>query len=167
MSPSESFAALFGYIDIATVCLWTTGFILFAVEYFRPLHGLMYSLGITLIGASFITRMMHGSPGEAFMFVFLTSIVMFVVHIVSLATQKRDWLRVARIKKSDGISRRYGSLIGKVGVANTPIDHTGNVAIDDINLVVYSEKPIPSGARVVITAVTPNRIIIEKLDEQE
>lgn len=165
MTPVESFVALFGSMDIATVCLWTTGFILFAVEYFRPLHGLMYSFGITLLGAAFSTRMIYGSPGEAFMFVFLTAILMFAVHIVSLATQKRDWLAVARMKKFDEINRRYGNLIGSVGTASTSIDLTGNVAIDDINLVVYSDKPVPKGERVKITKVTPDKIVVEQIDE--
>ena len=165
MTPIESFVELFGSMDIATVCLWITGFILFAVEYFRPMHGLMYSLGITLIGAAFATRMIYGSPGEAFMYVFLTAILMFAVHVVSLATQRRDWLAVARVKKSAEINRRYGNLIGSVGVASTSIDHTGNAAIDDVNLVVYSETPIQQGERVRITKVTPNRIVVEQIDE--
>ncbi|MDE7463529.1 MAG: hypothetical protein K2M48_00740, partial [Clostridiales bacterium] len=159
MTPVESFAALFGSLDIATVCLWTTGFILFAVEYFRPLRGLMYSLGITLFGAAFVIRMINGSAGEAFMYIFVTAVLMFIVHVISMATNRRDWLTVARMKKSNEINRRYGGLVGSVGVANTPIDLTGNVTIDDINLVVYSDNPIRQGEIVRITKVTPDKIV--------
>lgn len=165
MTPVESFAALFGSIDIATVCLWVTGFILFAVEYFRPMHGLMYSFGITLFGAAFATRMTYGSPGEAFMYILITAVLMFAVHVVSLATQRRDWLAVARMKKSDEINRRYGNLIGSVGVASTEIDLTGNAAIDDLNLVVCSDTPIKQGERVRIINVTQNKIVVEQIDE--
>lgn len=160
----ESFAALFDSANILVVCLWTTGFILFSIEFFQPMHGVAYALGVSVLGAAFITRMLYGSAGEAFVFVLITAVLMLAVHMVSLATQKRDWLRVARIERAGERSKRYGSLINSIGVANTPIDLTGNVSVNDVNLVVYSEKPIASGERVRIVRVTPDKIIVEKVD---
>lgn len=163
MALGNSFVALFDSMDILTVCLWTTGFILFCIEYFQPMHGVAYALGATVLSSAFITRMLHGSAGEAFVFVLLTSVLLFGVHIVALATQKRDWLRVARIEKAGERSRKFGNLINSIGVANTAIDLTGNVTINDINLVVYSESPIAAGDRVRITRVAHDKIIVERV----
>ncbi len=148
-----------------TACLWITGLILFCIEFFQPMHGVAYGLGLGLIGGAFVTRMIYGSAGEAFIFVLFTSILLFAVHIVALATQKRDWLRVARMEKAGERRRRYGKLIDSIGVANTPIDLTGNVTINDINLVVYSERPIMQGERVRITKIAFDKIIVEKAEE--
>ena len=167
MSPTESFKELFGSINMLTVCLWITGFILFCIEFFRPMHGVAYSLGLGLLGAAFISRMIYGSAGEAFMFVMLTCVLLFCVHIVSIATQKRDWLKVARIERAGARRRRYNALIDSVGVANTPIDLTGNATINDINLVVYSETPIKQGERVRITGITPDKIIVERVAQAD
>ena len=89
------------------------------------------------------------------------------VHIVSIATQKRDWLKVARIERAGARRRRYNALIDSVGVANTPIDLTGNATINDINLVVYSETPIKQGERVRITGITPDKIIVERVAQAD
>lgn len=167
MSPTESFKELFGSINMLTVCLWITGFILFCIEFFQPMHGVAYSLGLGLLGAAFISRMIYGSAGEAFMFVMLTCVLLFCVHIVSIATQKRDWLKVARIERAGARRRRYNALIDSVGVANTPIDLTGNATINDINLVVYSETPIKQGERVRITGITPDKIIVERVAQAD
>lgn len=162
MKLGASIAALFGDVNILVVCLWITGLILFAAEFFQPMRGIAYVLGSALIVAAFVSRMVYGSAGEAFAFVLVTSVVIFAVHIVSLATQHRDWLNVSRIEKAGERSRRYGTLIGSIGTANTPIDHTGNVTVGDINLVVYSEKAIEKGCRVRIVRVTPDRIVVEQ-----
>lgn len=162
---TQSFIALFESSTMLCVCLWITGFILFCIEFFQPMRGVAYVLGSALILCSFVTRMLYGSAGEAFFFVFLTSVLLFVVHISALATQKRDWLRVARMEKAGERRRKYGKLIDSVGVANTPIDLTGNVTINDVNLVVYSETPIMRGERVRITKITSDKIIVEKADD--
>lgn len=164
----KSFVSLFAAANLLNVCLWTTGFILFSIEYFQPMRGVAYSLGLGLIGASFITHMIYGTAGEAFWFVFLTCVLMIAVHMVSLATQKRDWLKVARIARAGERSGKYDSLVGSVGVANTPIDLIGNVTVNDVNLVVFSERPIGVGENVRIVKVTPDKIIVEAVvtDEQ-
>ena len=164
MKLGESIAALFGDVHILVVCLWITGLILFVAEFFQPMRGIAYVLGSMLIVAAFVARMVYGSAGEAFVFVIVTAVIIFAVHVVSLATQHRDWLTVSRIEKAGERSRRYGTLIGSIGLANTPIDHTGNVTVGDINLVVYSEQPIEKGAKVRIARVTPDRIVVERVE---
>lgn len=164
MTLAQSFVELFTTIDMVSVCLWITGFILFCIEFFQPMHGVAYVLGVSLIGGAFCVRMVYGSAGEAFVFVLLTSVLLFGVHCVSLITQKRDWLKVARMEKAGERSRKYGGLIDSVGVANTPIDLTGNATINDINLVVCSFTPIMQGERVKITKITQDKIIVEKVD---
>ena len=163
MTFGESIAALFASTDILTVCLWATGFILFVIEFFQPMHGVAYALGGSLMTASLVTRMLHGSAGEAFVFVLLTAILLFGAHIAALA-QRRDWLRVARIERADARRRRYGSLIGSIGIANTEINLTGNATINEVNLVVCSDKPIDQGERVIIVQVTPDKIVVERAD---
>ena len=166
MSLAQSFVALFSNIDMVSICLWITGFILFCIEFFQPMHGVAYALGVSLIGAAFCTRMVYGSAGEAFVFVLLTSVLLFAVHCVSLVTQRRDWLKVARMEKAGERSRKYSGLIDSIGIANTPIDLTGNATINDVNLVVYSFTPIMSGEKVKITKITQDKIIVERVDEE-
>lgn len=165
MTLAESFVALFDSTNMLTTCLWLTGLALFCIEYFQPVRGALYALGLGLIGTAFVTRIIYGSPGEAFMFVLLTSIVMFAVHVASLITNRRDWLRVARIEKVGARRRKYDTLIDSIGVANTPIDLTGNVTINDVNLVVYSETPIKQGEEVRITKITSDRIVVERINK--
>lgn len=165
MSLAQSFVELFSDIDMVSICLWITGFILFCIEFFQPMHGVAYILGVSLIGAAFCARMVYGSAGEAFVFILLTSVLLFAVHCVSLVTQRRDWLKVARLEKAGERSRKYGGLIDSMGVANTPIDLTGNATINDVNLVVYSFTPIMQGEKVKITKITQDKIIVERVEE--
>ncbi|MBD5131566.1 MAG: hypothetical protein HDT28_03085 [Clostridiales bacterium] len=167
MSPIDSFVALFESMTMLTVCLWITGFVLFCVEFFQPMHGVAYGLGLGLLSSAFITRMIYGSAGEAFIFVLTTCLLMFAVHVVSLFTHKRGWLSVARIEKAGERSRKYNSLVGSIGVAITPIDLTGNVTINDVNLVVSSEQPIALGQRVRITKITPDKIMVEETEDSD
>ncbi len=164
---AKSFSQLFDSMNMVTVCLWIVGFILFCVEFFQPMHGVMYILGGGLTAGAFVTRMVYGTAGEAFMFVLITAVLLFAVHCVSIATQKRDWLKVSRIEKAGERTRKYGSLIDHVGIANTSIDLTGNATINDVNLVVYSETPIKRGERVRITKITQDRITVERVDEYD
>ena len=163
MTLGESFVALFASTDILTVCLWAAGFVLFVIEFFQPMHGVAYSLGGSLMGASFITRMLHGSAGEAFVFVLLTAVLLFGAHVAALA-QKKDWLRVAKIERANTSRKHYGSFVGSIGIANTAINLMGNATINDVNLVVCSETPIEQGERVIIVKVTPNKIMVERAD---
>ena len=87
--------------------------------------------------------------------------------MVSLATQKRDWLKVARLARAGERSGKYDSLVGSIGVANTPIDLIGNVTVNDVNLVVFSERPIGVGENVRIVKVTPDKIIVEAAPTEE
>lgn len=166
MSLGRSFAAIFNSSDILTTCLWVTGFILFCIEFFQPMHGVAYMMGGGLLGASFVVRMLHGSAGEAFVFVFMTSVLLFGVHIIALS-QKRDWLRVARFERAGARRKRYSSYIGSIGIANTPIDLTGNVTINDVTLVVYSKNPIAQGERVIVVQVTSDKIVVERADIEQ
>ncbi len=151
--------------NILTVSLWVTGVILFAAEFFQPMHKLGYALGLTLVVTAFVTQVLHGSAAQAFWFVFLTAIVMYAVHIVSVALCKRDWLYASRLERNSERSRKYGSLsAGSVGIASSPINLTGSATINDINLVVYSETPINVGERVRIARVTRDKIIVERAE---
>ena len=156
---------LFGTANILTISLWVTGIVLFAAEFFQPMHKLGYALGSSLIVAAFVTQAVHGSAAQAFWFVFLTVIVMYVVHVVSIAICKRDWLYASRLERANERSRKYGSLAaGSVGIASSAINLTGSATINDINLVVYSETPIGVGERVRITRVTRDKIIVERAE---
>lgn len=165
MTPAQCFVELFSNMHMVTVCLWITGLILFCVEFFQPMHGVAYGVGIGLIAAAIVTRAVNGSAGIVFMFVLITAALLFAVHCVSLVTQKREWLKVARIEKAGARTRKYDMLMGAVGIANTPIDLTGNVTINDINIVVYSETPIERGAAVRVMQITPDKIIVERVDD--
>lgn len=164
MSPTKSFAVLFDNMTMLTACLWITGLVLFCVEFFQSMHGVFYALGGGLIGAALITRSIYGSAGVAFMFILVTAFLLFAVHVVSLFTQKREWLRVARLEKAGERSRKYVKLIDSIGIANTPIDKTGHVTINDINLVVYSETPISKGEKVRIINITSDKILVERVN---
>lgn len=164
MSIGESIVALIENSNILVVALWVTGMLLFFVEFFQPMRGVAYILGVLLIGAAFVVRMIIGSPGEAFIFVWATAVLMFVLHSVSLFANKRDWLKVARLKKAGERNRRYLSLIDSIGVAITPIDLSGNVTINDVNLAVYSDTPIQKGEKVRVVKVTQDKILVERAD---
>ena len=167
MTIAKSIVSLFSSMTMLTACLWITGMILFFFFFFQPMRGIAYLLGGGLIVGAFVTRMIYGSAGEAFIFVLLTSVLLFAVHVVALITQKRDWLAAARLEKAGERRRRYGKLIDSVGIAITPIDLTGNVTINDINLVVYSDSPIMQGESVRITKITSDKIIVERVTAEK
>lgn len=124
-----------------------------------------YMTGLSLIVTAFVIGMIYGSPSAAFAFVALTAFCLFSVHIVALAAQKRLWLGVARLERASLNRRKYGSLIDGTGIANTPIDLTGSVTVNDVNLVVHSESPIAAGERVKIIRVDADRIMVEKIED--
>lgn len=167
MSPAESFVSLFRSMNMVTACLWITGMLLFCVEFFQPMRGVAYLLGSGLLAAAFVTRVVYGTAGIAFMFILVTAAVLFAVHFVALATQKREWLRVARIEKAGARTRKYDKLMGAVGTAITPIALTGNATVNDINIVVYSETPIESGASVRVIGISRDKIEVERVDRIE
>lgn len=165
MGLGESFDALFSSANILTVCLWVGGIILFSIEFFQPMHKMSFSLGALLLVAAFVTRVIIGSPGEGFAFILMTCLMLYAFHLLSIVTQKRDWLKVSRLERAGEVkSRKLGSLVGKTGVAITVIDMTGSVNVDDVNLAVYSETPIAVGQRVRITRVSNDRITVEPID---
>lgn len=163
MTLAQSFTGLFESVHTVTMCLWITGLVLFCIEFFQPMRGVAYVLGVCLLGAAFSTRVVYGTAGQAFMFIFITATLLFGVHCVSLATQKRDWLRVARIEKADARSERYDKLLDSIGIAYTPIDPVGNVIVNDINIVAHSETPIMQGERVRVTNIASDKITVERV----
>lgn len=163
MSVWNSFVSLFYSSNMISLCLWATGLILFCLEFFQPMRKICYATGMTLIAAAFCVCVTDGSPATAFAFVLVTAACLFCVHIVALATQKRLWLGVARIERASISRRKYDSLINGTGIANTPIDTTGNVTVNDVNLVVHSDSPIAAGERVKIVRVDKDGIAVEKL----
>ena len=165
MSVFSGIVELIRSANILTISLWATGIVLFAAEFFQPMHKLGYTLGLSLVVASLVTHSFHGSAAQAFWFVFLTAIVIYAVHVVSVAICKRDWLRASRLEQASERSRKYGMLAaGSVGIASSPINLTGSATINDVNLVVYSETPISAGERVRISRVTRDKIIVERVD---
>ncbi len=168
MSLTESITTLFGSSNILAICLWIAGIILFSIEFFQPMRGISYSIGGAVIITAFVLNAIHGSPGESFVFVFTSVLILFGLHIVALSTQKRDWLRVSRLERTGTVkSRKFGSLVGSIGIANSPIVFTGSVTVDDVNLVVYSEVPISAGERVRITKVSHDKItVVPEIDSE-
>ena len=165
MNVWSGFNELFSTASILTISLWVTGIVLFSAEFFQPMHKLGYVLGGSLIVAAFVTQAVHGSAAQAFWFVFLTVIVAYAVHVVSVAICKRDWLYASRLERASERSRKYGTLsAGSVGIASSPINLTGSATINDVNLVVYSETPIAVGERVRISRVTRDKIIVERAE---
>ena len=153
-------------INILTVGLWVTGIVLISAEFFQPMQKLGYILGTLLVVVAFVTHVIHGTVPQAFWFVFLTVLIVYIVHVVSIAICKRDWLNASRIERARERSRKYGTLAaGSVGIAISPINLTGSATINDINLVVYSDTPIGAGERVRITRVTRDKIVVERASD--
>jgi len=81
--------------------------------------------------------------------------VLFFVFALGLA------LRARARKPTTGVE----GLTGEVGVAETPIHHTGTVAVHGETWSAYSDEPIPAGSQVEVVEIKRMKIKVRPYSE--
>ena len=164
-------AELFGAISVLSVVLFVAGIALIVLELHIPGFGIVGILGIIcLIVDIMITaeNLTQGLLLAAFVIVIL--VVVFVIFASYTSRGKFPRFLVLRdsAKKEDGFSAAEDNscLIGKDGTAVSPLRPAGMADIDGTRMDVVSYGDfIDAGARVVVTEVIGNRIVVKETEK--
>lgn len=161
MDLGSCFAKLFMMFNTVTVTLWLVGLALLVLEFYQPTRKICALCGTLCLCASLaILAIQSTNIGVCFAFVFLTLILLFVVHLVMLVLQKGRWLIAAAGKNTGSHTKNYVSLVNREGVATTEINPTGHIAVGDTNLFVMCEQVVAAGEAVKIVRVTDDKIYV-------
>lgn len=167
-SLGKEISALFSDMTASVLVLLAIGLILVIAEFFRPMRGLGYGCGATVLACAIVLRMLSGaSAGALFLMLFMTAFVLFAAHLLMIAFHKREWLLVSSGIIDEEGADKYSYLIGLRGVTTTSVAPSGHMSINDINFYVTSEAAIDVGVEVVVKNVSGDRIIVEPVSALE
>lgn len=155
------------------VCL-ILGLVLLFIEMFQPGFGVFGILGFCLLAASVILRaVFHKEEDEVLLQVFQLLLFEFVIvgggFIFFVIANNKKWLRktifvqeetAVNPEFSDGTAN-YTELVGKKGVANTPLRPSGKAVIDNkIYDVVAENFFIEKDAKISVVSVEGGKITV-------
>lgn len=146
-------------INYAGVALIILAIILFIAETQVPSFGLLTAGGV--ISMILGSLMLVDTPEPFFRVTWTVIIpvvittVLFFVFALGLA------LRARARKPTTGVE----GLTGEVGVAETPIHHTGTVAVHGETWSAYSDEPIPAGSQVEVVEIKRMKIKVRPYSE--
>ncbi|NMA84969.1 MAG: serine protease [Epulopiscium sp.] len=147
------------------------GIVLLTIEIFVPGFGIFGILGILAMVAGIVLTAQNLWQGILMflgMAVFLTTIFTIFMRWV---TQKQLYSSLILRDVGQKEKREYDDMdyfIGKIGVAATPLRPSGHVDFNGVRLDVLSSGPfIPPGQKVIVTEVSENKIIVERLEENK
>ena len=148
-------------INYAGVALIILAIILFIAETQVPSFGLLTAGGV--ISMILGSIMLIDTPEPFFRVTWTVIIpvvittVLFFVFALSMA------FRAQRARPTTGVE----GLTGEIGTAETPIHHTGTVAVHGETWTAFSEKPIPAGSRVKVKRISQMKLEVEPVSETE
>ncbi len=148
-------------INYAGVALIILAIILFIAETQVPSFGLLTAGGV--ISMILGSIMLIDTPEPFFRVTWTVIIpvvittVLFFVFALGLA------LRAQQGKPTTGVE----GLTGEVGVAETPIHHTGTVAVHGETWTAYSNEPLSAGTRVKVIGISQMKIQVAPVSEDD
>jgi len=142
-------------INYAGVALIILAIILFVAETQVPSFGLLTAGGVIsmIIGSI----MLIDTPEPFFRVTWSVIIPMVVVTALFFVFALSMALRAQKSKPTTGVE----GIIGEIGVAETPIHHTGTVAVHGETWTAFSDQPIPAGTQVRVTDIRQMKIKVE------
>ena len=162
---------LFQNMSVTTFMLVTLGIMLIVVEFFQPSHRFPTYCGIVLIALGITLRMLGGGTFiMLFYMLFFCTVIIFAVHIIMLATQKKAWLTQSlALKLESSISEEdeYSHLLGRDGIATTDIDGSGHITVEDVILLVTGDEFISKGTKVRIVRVSGDSVRVVPVYDEE
>lgn len=168
----DEFVLLFADMGVAAGICLVLGLILCIIEIFQPGFGIFGALGTILILAGIIIRMIQGgSLLMLFIMVFLIIVILLGCFLIMVRSMKYGWLsRTSLVLQgtavneefSDG-TKNHNDLIGKEGIANTPLRPSGKAEIDGVLYDVVAQSSfIDKGKKVVVLEIEGVRIVVKE-----
>ncbi|HWO97967.1 MAG TPA: nodulation protein NfeD [Bacillus sp. (in: firmicutes)] len=162
-----------GLAGIEAVVLFVIGIILLALEFFL-VGGIAGILGIGAIIASFF--MASDNYVHMAISILIAVVISLGGAVVMMKFFKKKLVAFQKVILTDSMNTEAGyvsnrnriELIGKEGVAATPLRPSGMVLIEEEYVDVVTEGSyLPKGVRVKVIKVEGSRIVVRKLEELE
>ncbi|MCL2798286.1 MAG: hypothetical protein FWD58_09590 [Firmicutes bacterium] len=164
---ADSFAGLFSGLSVAALFLAAAGIMLAAVEMFRPARWRFAFAGGVLIFAGVVLRMLNrGTVGILFWMLLLVAAALLSFHIAALLLHKRAWLAHSKdlmLSEEAADPESHEFLVGLTGLSVTDINGSGNMVINDITFLVFSDRFIERGVLLRVVAVEGERIVVQRI----
>jgi len=161
-----------GLAGFEVVALFVLGIILLLLEIFViPGFGIVGLLGLTSILASMILSFDNFTQALTSLTIALIVTIVIIVLFWRRFRHSKAWSRFVLTTREDkhqgyqGV-KDYSALVGKQGVAISPLRPAGIVKIDDQRYdVVSSGDFIPVNSKVKVVFVEGNRIVVSQIEE--
>lgn len=159
-----------GLTGFEAILLFILGIVLLAVEVlFLPGFGIPGIAGIAALAASVILAAPTVSHGITSLVVAIILTIIIIALSIKFLPTRNVWKRLIlgdRQTYEEGYnapSHELRDLLGKEGVAITPLRPSGAVKIDDMRVDVVTQGGfIPSGTEIKVIKVEGTRVIVEK-----
>lgn len=166
----SSFARLFTEMNALTIILFVLGLIFCAIEMFIPGFGFFGISGTVMIVAGIVVRMISDGDVYMLLYMILIALVLFILMfwLLSRLITKSRLSKTALFNVQSAVpegategTRNYTSLVGQVGVAQTPLRPVGKAMFDGETVdVVARDGFIAGGTFVVVLSVEGQRVVV-------
>ena len=169
------FTQIFTSMQWYVILLLCLGLLLMFVEFFIPGFGFFGVSGLTLIAGGIITHaVLTKSIVQVLGLLLIFSLVLIIMFLLFIRSAKYGLLgKTPFVEKSTAVPLNYDkqsefkNLIGKIGVAITPLRPTGKFVINDKVYEGINKDAglIEKGEHLKVVEVEGIKIIVEKVEE--
>ena len=166
----DSFVRLFTEMNSWTIVLFVLGIIFCGIEMFVPGFGFFGISGTVMIGAGIVVRMIFGGDLYMLLYMILISLVLFVLAfwVISRAITKGRLSKTALFHVESTVptgategTKNFEYLVGKSGVATTPLRPIGRAKFDNETLdVIARDGFIAENAKLTVVEAEGARVVV-------
>ena len=172
---ADSFVRLFTEMNSWTIALFALGIIFCLIEMCIPGFGFFGISGIMLIVVGIIVRMVNGGDLYMLLYMMMIALVLFVLAfwVFSRAITKGRLSKTALFHVDSAVpigdtegTKNYKHLLGKCGVAQTPLRPVGRAQFgDEILDVIARDGMIAANSKVAVVEAEGSRVLVIELKE--
>ena len=166
----SSFVRLFTEMNAWAIGLFVLGIIFCAIEMFVPGFGFFGICGTALIVAGIVVRMVCGGDLLMLLYMVLIALVLFILAfwVFSRIITKGRLSKTALFHVDAAVptgntegTKDYAYLVGKCGVAATPLRPVGRAKFENETIdVIARDGFVAENARLTVLAVEGSRVIV-------
>ncbi|MCH5159685.1 MAG: hypothetical protein J1F66_02415 [Clostridiales bacterium] len=172
---SDSFVRLFTEMNAWTIGLFVLGIIFCAIEMFVPGFGFFGISGTVMIIVGIIVRMICGGDLYMLLYMILISLVLFILAfwVISQVITKGRLSKTALFHVDSAVpvgntegTRDFSYLVGKSGVALTPLRPVGRAKFEEETIdVIARDGFIASNAKLTVVETEGSRVVVIEIKE--
>ena len=172
---ADSFVRLFTEMNSWTILLFVLGIIFCAIEMFVPGFGFFGISGTVMIVVGIIVRMICGGDLYMLLYMVLIALALFVLAfwVISRAITKGRLSKTALFHVDSAVptgntegTKDFSYLLGKSGVALTPLRPIGRAKFDEETLdVIARDGFIVANAKLKVVETEGSRVVVIEIKE--